>query len=57
MLFLAGAWQELGTGDTLLSAATLTLLGGGAATGSLLIARKAAPAIESSEEPLTLSEG
>ena len=55
---LVGAtWQEWSVGDALVPATFLPLLGAGAATASLLLARRAWRGLESGEESHKLSEG
>ena len=56
-LLVAATWQEWSAGDALVPFTFLPLLGAGAATASLLLARKAGPMLESGEESRSLGEG
>lgn len=56
-LLALNAWQAWDAKTALVNAAIFVVLGGGSATGTLLLARRAAPALESADEPHSLSEG
>ena len=56
-LLAVNAWQAWSVSDAIANLALLTLLGGGSATATLMIARKAGPALESGDEPRSLGEG
>ena len=53
----ANAWQAWDTPTALVNAAILVGLGAGSATATLLLARRARPALTSDEEALALTEG
>jgi hypothetical protein len=56
-LLAANAWQAWSTADAIVNGVFLVGLGSGSATASLLIARKARPALGSGEDPPRLGEG
>lgn len=51
------AWDAWSVSTAVVNAAIFVLLGGGAATATLMLARRAAPALESSEDAYRLGEG
>jgi hypothetical protein len=54
-LLALNAWQAWDLNTAIVNAAIFVALGGGSATGTLLLARRAAPELESSDEPPSLS--
>jgi hypothetical protein len=56
-LLAVNAWQAWSVSDAIANLALLTLLGGGSATATLMIARRAGPALEAGDEPRSLGEG
>jgi hypothetical protein len=56
--FLAvNAWQAWSVSDAIANLALLTLLGGGSATATLMLARRAESALKSGDEARSLGEG
>lgn len=51
------AWHAWSVADAIGNAAIFALLGGGSATASLMLARRAAPALEAGDELQSLNEG
>ena len=51
------AWQAWSVPTAIVNAMIFVLLGGGSATATLLLARRAAPALKSGDEPRSLGEG
>ena len=56
-LLATNAWQAWSVSDAIANAAILVLLGGGSATATLMIARRAAPELRSGDESRSLGEG
>lgn len=56
-LLVAATWQEWPNGNAIVPFTFLPLLGAGAATASLLLARRAGPALTSGEESRSLGQG
>ena len=56
-LLVAATWREWPDGNAIVPFTMLPLLGAGAATASLLLARRAGPTLTSGEEPPSLGEG
>jgi hypothetical protein len=53
----ANAWHAWSVSDAIANATLLVLLGGGSATGTLMLARRAGPALKSGDESRGLAEG
>jgi len=51
------AWDAWSVSDAITNAAIFVLLGGGSATGTLMLARRAGPVIKPGEESRSLGEG
>jgi len=51
------AWHAWSVMDAIANATILVLLGGGSATATLMLARRAAPALKSGDESRSLGEG
>ena len=51
------AWQAWSVPDAIANGTLLTLLGGGSAVGTLMLARRARPALKSGDEARSLGEG
>ena len=56
-LLAANAWQAWSVSDAIANLMLLTLLGGGSATATLMLARRAGPALKSGDESRSLGEG
>ena len=56
-LLAINAWQAWSVSDAIANATLLVLLGGGSATGTLMLARRAGPALKSGDESRSLGEG
>ena len=56
-LLAINAWQAWSVETAMVNATIFVLLGGGAATGTLLLARKAGPTLEPGDESPRLGEG
>ena len=56
-LLAANAWQAWSVSDAIANLMLLTLLGGGSATATLMVARRAGPALKSGDESRSLGEG
>lgn len=57
LLLVAATWNEWPDGNAIVPFTILPLLGAGAATGSLLLARRAGPVLASGDESRSLQEG
>lgn len=53
----ANAWEAWSVTTAMANATIFVLLGGGSATGTLMLARKAGPALKPGDEPPSLGEG
>ena len=51
------AWHAWSTTNAIINAAIFVLLGSGSATASLMLARRAGPALQSGDDPRSLGEG
>ena len=56
-LLATRAWQAWSLETAIANATIFVVLGGGSATAALMLARRAAPALEPGDEPLSLGEG
>ena len=56
-LLAINAWQAWSVSTAIANATIFVLLGGGSATGTLMLARRAGPALESGDESRSLGEG
>jgi len=56
-LLATNAWQAWSVSTAIANAAIFVLLGSGAATGTLLLARRAQPALEPGDESRSLDQG
>jgi hypothetical protein len=56
-LLATNAWQAWSVSTALVNATIFVLLGGGSATATLLLARRAGPALKSGDESRRLGEG
>ncbi len=56
-LLAVNAWQAWSVSDAIANLTIFVLLGGGSATGALMLARRAGPALKSGDESGSLGEG
>jgi len=56
-LLAINAWQAWSVSDAIANATIFVLLGGGSATATLLLARRAGPALKSGDDSRSLGEG
>ena len=56
-LLATNAWQAWDVTTALANATIFVVLGGGSATGALMLARRAGPALEPGDESLSLGQG
>ena len=56
-LLAVNAWDSWSVMNAIANGALLTLLGGGSATATLMLARRAGPALKSGDESRSLGEG
>jgi hypothetical protein len=56
-LLAINAWQAWSVSTAIANATIFVLLGGGSATGTLMLARRAGPALKSGDESRSLCEG